>query len=93
MKAQIEEPRTQVTVPKGPKKAGGETVELTVADKPNMRVQKQFKICGEVDRAGISFACVNRQFHIGQLQGYSDFEIVDGVLKSCLILCCSLKWK
>ena len=57
-------------------------MELTVADKPNMRVPKQFKICGEVDRAGISFASVNRQIHNGQLQGYSDFEIVDGVLKA-----------
>ena len=82
VKTQVEEPRTQVTVPEGPKKASVETVKLTVSEKPNMRVQKQFKICGEVDRAGISFASVNRQIHNGQLQGYSDFEIVDGVLKA-----------
>ena len=59
VKTQVEEPRTQVTVPEGPKKASVETVKLTVSEKPNMRVQKQFKIRGEVDRAGISFASVN----------------------------------
>ena len=51
VKTQVEEPRTQVTVPEEPKKASGETVKLTVGEKPNMRVQKQFIICGEVDRA------------------------------------------
>ena len=51
-------------------------------EKSQVRVQKQFKISGDIDKTGISFASVLRQIRNGQLQGYTELEIVDGVLKA-----------
>jgi hypothetical protein len=51
-------------------------------EKSQVRVQKQFKISGDIDKAGISFASVLRQVRNGQLQGYTELEIIDGILKA-----------
>ena len=73
-KTKIQDVIKFLTATKGTKPTFGQT-------QSSVQIKKQFKISGEVDRSGISFASVLHQIRTGQSQGYGEMEIVDGVLK------------
>jgi hypothetical protein len=54
----------------------------TDKQKYQVQIQKQFKISGDIGKSGISFASVMRQIRNGLLQGYTEREIVDGILRA-----------
>jgi hypothetical protein len=51
-----------------------------------VRIQKQFKISGDIGKNGISFASVLRQIRNGLFQGYTELEIMRAISSSTISL-------
>ena len=61
----------------------GKKVEVKKENPAAVKLHKDFKISSQIDcKAGISYTSLIRQIETGKEKGYSEVDIIDGVVKA-----------